>query len=134
KVVYDNALGKDDNDFTSLTALGGGSIVIHEVKSTKPAAFVSRDQQVDATSVSKLGLQAYPNPAISQFTIKVTGNNTRDAITMIVYNQMGQVVDVKRNLTSGQTIQVGAAYTQGTYFVEVIQGDKRERLQVVKTN
>jgi len=41
---------------------------------------------------------------------------------------------VKNNLFSGQTIQVGAAYKQGAYFVEVIQGEQRERLQVVKTN
>jgi hypothetical protein len=44
------------------------------------------------------------------------------------------VVDVKRNLFSGQVVQVGAGYKQGTYFVEVIQGEQKQNLQVVKTN
>ncbi|WP_240409902.1 MBG domain-containing protein [Flavisolibacter nicotianae] len=133
-IVYDNQLTNTDNNADPITVLGGGSIVIHQANSAKPVAPTVRATQVDLTPVSKLGLQAYPNPAISQFTVKLTGTNTTDAITMIVYNQMGQVLEVKRNLVSGQTVQIGASYKQGTYFVEVIQGDKRERLQVVKTN
>jgi hypothetical protein len=77
---------------------------------------------------------AYPNPAITHFNIKVSSSNRRDAITVIVYNQMGQVVDVKRGLLAGQVFQVGSAYKQGTYFVEMIQGSKKQRLQMVKTN
>ena len=83
---------------------------------------------------NKLTLKAYPNPAISQFNISLESNNTRDAITLKVYNQLGQVVDVKRNLFSGQVVQVGAAYKQGTYFIEVTQGEQKQNLQVVKSN
>ncbi|MBB1283471.1 T9SS type A sorting domain-containing protein, partial [Flavisolibacter sp. BT320] len=91
-------------------------------------------EQLSAILASKLTARVYPNPAISQFNISLESNNTRDAITLKVYNQLGQVVDVKRNLFSGQVVQVGAAYKQGTYFVEVTQGTQKQNLQLVKTN
>jgi hypothetical protein len=82
----------------------------------------------------EIGLQAYPNPAVTQFTVKVTSSDRQQPITVIVYDQLGKVLDVKRELRSGQVIQIGSNYTQGTYLIEVIQGNNRQRLQVVKTN
>jgi hypothetical protein len=82
----------------------------------------------------EIGLQVYPNPAITQFTVKVTSTDRQQPITVIIYDQLGKVLDVKRELRSGQVIQVGANYTQGAYFIEMIQGSNRKRLQVVKSN
>jgi peptide deformylase len=82
----------------------------------------------------ELSLQAYPNPAITHFNVRVLSPDREKAITVIVYDQLGKMLDVKRELRSGQVIQVGAGYTQGTYFIEMIQGTNRKRLQVVKTN
>jgi hypothetical protein len=135
-IVYDNGLNADENS-TAITALSGGSIVIHEVKSTRPESVRTPQQiapNVLAATANKLTLQAFPNPAITHFNLKLESNNTRDAITVRVFNQLGQVVDVKRNLFSGQVIQVGAAYKQGTYFVEVVQGEQKQSLQLVKSN
>jgi hypothetical protein len=64
----------------------------------------------------------------------VESNNTRDAITITVFNQLGQIVDLKRNVFSGQVLQIGSGYKQGTYFVEVTQGAQKQNLQLVKTN
>ncbi|MBB1287396.1 T9SS type A sorting domain-containing protein, partial [Flavisolibacter sp. BT320] len=134
-VVYDNQYGSEDGAVPT-TALGGGSIVIHEIKSGKTQS--AQDVQVAVnpalTLASKLTISAYPNPAVSQFNIRLESNNTREAITLKVFNQLGQVVDVKRNLFSGQVVQVGAAYKQGAYFVEVTQGEQKQNLQLVKTN
>ncbi|RYE16178.1 MAG: T9SS type A sorting domain-containing protein [Sphingobacteriales bacterium] len=134
--IYDNQLGTADNAELGInTVLGGGSVVIHEVKGKtqkiEEAQMVATPQ---LTMANKLTLKAYPNPAITQFNISLESNNTRDAITLKVYNQLGQVVDVKRNLFSGQVVQVGAAYKQGTYFIEVTQGEQKQTMQVVKSN
>ncbi|NTS43678.1 T9SS type A sorting domain-containing protein, partial [Flavisolibacter sp. BT320] len=134
-IVYDNGLGADENSIPP-TALGGGSIVIHEVKGGKTQKTEETQMVVSPqlTLANKLTLKAYPNPAVSHFNISLESNNTRDAITLKVYNQLGQVVDVKRNLFSGQVVQVGGAYKQGTYFLEVTQGEQKQNLQVVKSN
>ena len=133
-VVYDNQLGADEN-MEATTILGGGSIVIHQVKGkTQKAEEAQMVATPQLTLANKLSLKAYPNPAVSHFNISLESNNTRDAITLKVYNQLGQVVDVKRNLFSGQVVQVGGAYKQGTYFLEVTQGEQKQNLQVVKSN
>jgi uncharacterized protein (TIGR02145 family) len=50
-IVYDNNLGRDEND-VPLTALGGGSIVIHKANDNTP-----KSNQMDES-----GLKVYPNP------------------------------------------------------------------------
>ena len=50
-IVYDNNLGKDENDVPS-TALGGGSIVIHKADVKTPKSM----------QMAEFGLKVYPNP------------------------------------------------------------------------
>ncbi|GAP70274.1 hypothetical protein BA6E_12488, partial [Bacteroidales bacterium 6E] len=58
-VIYDNGLNAAENSDAS-TALGGGSIVIHEVKSNAKAK--SLEVEVLAGDVADNLLKAYPNP------------------------------------------------------------------------
>lgn len=112
-----------------------GNIVVHDGSGTSVDPSLTSVKDVNSISlVTGLALKAFPNPATLHFNLKVESNNVKDAITLKVFNQLGQVVDVKRNLFSGQVIQVGAAYKQGTYFVEVTQGEQKQNLQLVKTN
>ncbi|HEV7331858.1 MAG TPA: T9SS type A sorting domain-containing protein, partial [Flavisolibacter sp.] len=135
ELLYDNNVtALVGEEYNTGTQIGGGSIVIHQPAGKKSEAAIASAQVASINVAQRLTLKAYPNPAVSQFNISLESNNTRDAITLKVYNQLGQVVDVKRNLFSGQVVQVGAAYKQGTYFIEVTQGEQKQNLQVVKTN
>jgi hypothetical protein len=124
-----------DCDATSEVSVSGnaGNSSLAPSTITAPVTIMTAPVISEKTE-DMLLVTAYPNPAITHFNIKVSSSNRRDAITVIVYNQMGQVVDVKRGLLAGQVFQVGSAYKQGTYFVEMIQGSKKQRLQMVKTN
>jgi hypothetical protein len=44
----------------------------------------------------------------------------------------GKVIEVKRALMAGQTLQLGANYRPGMYFIELIQGAQRKIVKVVK--
>jgi MBG domain (YGX type)/Ig-like domain CHU_C associated len=59
-IVYDNNLGKDENDVPS-TVLGGGSIVIHRAddKTTKSIQMAETNK---STEMTEFGVKAYPNP------------------------------------------------------------------------
>jgi uncharacterized protein (TIGR02145 family) len=50
-IVYDNNLGKDENDIPA-TVLGGGSIVIHK----------SKESNTKSNQTTEFGLKVYPNP------------------------------------------------------------------------
>jgi hypothetical protein len=78
-------------------------------------------------------LISYPNPTSSQFNIKLESANLKDAISITVYSINGKVVEKKQNLTAGQIIQLGASYRLGVYILEMIQGNLRKELKLVKT-
>jgi hypothetical protein len=138
-LVFTNDMLANGN--SALTTLGGGKLNVRNASTTistttvsAPIATRTAEMTEQMIVPNKLTASAFPNPAITHFNIKLTSNNTRDAITLRVFNQLGQIVDVKRGLTSGQVIQVGSGYKQGTYYVEVMQGEQKQSLQVVKTN
>ncbi|WP_066403007.1 MBG domain-containing protein [Flavisolibacter tropicus] len=129
-VVYDNQLGSADNAELT-TVLGGGSIVIHEVKSNKSVA-LARSQEMDITSTVEFGLQAFPNPTTAQFNLKLESNNTTDPITLRVSDLSGRIVRTIPSLTAGQTLQLGSEYRPGVYIIEMIQGNSRKQVKLIK--
>ncbi len=87
-IVYDNGLGADDNSDAS-TALGGGSIVIHEVKSNgKKAAEIMVANEVESSS-----FLAYPNPFTDRLKFEFSSPVATDA-RLDVYDATGRLVKV----------------------------------------
>lgn len=76
-------------------------------------------------------VSASPNPG-HQFTIYLQGSDNKRKIALKVYDIVGRLVDVKNNLTTGQTIILGSNYKPGTYFIEAVQGEHRKIIKVVK--
>ncbi|HTH32258.1 MAG TPA: T9SS type A sorting domain-containing protein, partial [Lacibacter sp.] len=127
-VVYDNQMGKDENG-DDATVLGGGSIVIHEVKKKtsnrmEAPAFVLAPQDFN---VKVLG-----NPSLTTFRLQLQSNNMQEKFTVKVVDVNGRLIEVQQNLYTGQVIELGSKYTQGTYFAEVMQGTNRKVVKLVK--
>jgi len=59
-IVYDNNLGKDENDVPT-TALGGGSIVIHKADD-KTSKSIQMTETTESIQMAEFGVKAYPNP------------------------------------------------------------------------
>ena len=88
-IVYDNGLGADDNSDVS-TALGGGSIVIHEVKSNAK----NKDVQIAiANEVETSSFLAYPNPFTDRLKFEFSSPVATDA-RLDVYDATGRLVKV----------------------------------------
>jgi hypothetical protein len=77
-------------------------------------------------------IKATPNPTTSRFNVKLESPNTKDPMTLKVIDLSGKVIEVRNNLVAGQTLQLGNNYRPGMYFVELIQGDKRRIVKLVK--
>ncbi|HAH22939.1 MAG TPA: hypothetical protein DCL77_04120, partial [Prolixibacteraceae bacterium] len=99
-VIYDNNMGKDENDLP-LTALGGGSIVIHEVK-TKAAIIIPESP---SATVEPL-LKAYPNPFTEKLNIEFASATDTQA-TLEIYSITGAKL---ATLFNGQ-VNKGQLYT-----------------------
>lgn len=79
----------------------------------------------------QFNLQAYPNPSPAFFTLKLE-SNSREMMTLRIVDNMGKVMEIRNNLTAGQTVQVGATYRPGIYFAELIQGTNRKVVKLLK--
>jgi hypothetical protein len=85
-------------------------------------------------SITELDLQVVTNPARGHvpFKLRVTSNNMKDGISLRVMNGAGKVVTHKQSIRPGQTFDVGASYLPGMYFAEVLQGQKRKVVKLLK--
>ena len=46
----------------------------------------------------------------------------------------GQVVEKHEKIASDKVLRLGHKWTSGTYFAEVIQGDQRKVVKIIKAN
>jgi hypothetical protein len=136
-VVYDNNIGADDNA-PAATALGGGSIVIHEAKSgsnivAEPiitAASVT-DEPADDSKPFKVNIAQ--NPTTTAFKIQVE-SDTKELITIRLYDVFGNMVGRIANIQRNAVVTTGDQLNGGTYFAEIVQGEKRKLVKLIKLN
>ncbi|NEU09389.1 T9SS type A sorting domain-containing protein, partial [Flavihumibacter sp. R14] len=146
QVVYDNNLGKDENDLPT-TLLGGGSIVIHEVKggkqsSTTPLANNSHDgldmKLVEPVLEQKIKLGAYPNPFGKLATIAFTLPTDEQLVTLDVYDLKGSRVKrmYEGKAAAQQTLEFefnGSNLSPGMYLLRLTTPKKVENFKMIMT-
>ena len=86
---------------------------------------------LDLQTVKALQVTATPNPSSSHFTL-VTRSNSNNALTIMVTDVAGRVVEKKLNVAANGTVQLGHSLPTGIYFVEVRQGDQKQNLKLIK--
>lgn len=81
----------------------------------------------------KLFASALPNPSTHHFNLVI---NSSDAtpVTVQVVDMMGRVIETHSKIASTGILRLGHNWGAGTYFAEVIQGDQRKVIRIVKTN
>ena len=57
---------------------------------------------------------------------------TKNRIIQKVYDLFGRQIEVKNNVAPNSSVQLGGNYISGVYMVDIIQGDKRQQLKLVK--
>ena len=79
---------------------------------------------------NKLAIVAMPNPSAKGFTINVTGE-IRSQLKLRVMDISGRIIETK-NVISNQTIRIGDNYRTGIYLAEIMQGNERKIVKLVK--
>ncbi|MDZ4328996.1 MAG: MBG domain-containing protein, partial [Flavobacterium sp.] len=115
-VVYDNQIGAADNA-DATTAIGGGSIVIHEVKKNGAAKVVIVEKTPE---IVPFAITAYPNPSAQYFIIDIKGG-TSEKTEVIVYDILGRMVKHIQNSDSKE-IKFGEELSSGSYIAIINQG------------
>jgi hypothetical protein len=132
-VLFTNAL---EGANTVRTKLSNGKNNVRSASAMPSSTIASTEtvtQQVliRETPVDKLSVTAYPNPSASQFNLRLSSDKG-EAITIRIVNGQGSVIETRTNIVAGQAVQLGAGYKPGMYYVEVMQGNNKKQLKLVK--
>lgn len=71
------------------------------------------------------------NPTRGQFLI-TTKSQLQQPINIVVMDNLGRTIELKKNIPANTSLQIGAHYRPGVYFAEVRQGEHRSFLKLVK--
>jgi hypothetical protein len=126
---------------TSEMLLAGGNLVVRSgfslgTATTTAAPITSiggvQGNKLEEVKATRFDVIAFPNPSKAQFNVKVTSDNNRDKIELRVVNANGRIVRIIPSVQPGQTILLGNEYRPGVYFLEMIQGNNRKMVRLMK--
>lgn len=107
-------------------AAGGAGSSVQEFTAAMEKANV-----LDLQSIGTLQVTATPNPSAGPFTL-VTRSSSDKALTIMVTDVAGRVVEKKLHVAANGTVQLGQQLPSGIYFVEVRQGEQKKNLKLIK--
>jgi len=96
-----------------------------------PVTIVCRESV--SSFVSDLDISIYPNPSNTTFTINPHFNN-EGTYSLIIRDILGRIVEQYSELDSKNLFVFGKLLPNGIYITEVIKGNKRTLIKLVKSN
>ena len=115
---------------TILQTLGGGNVQVKNAATTIAAPKAIKPTEVPIVEIEPLTLKAYPNPSTNYFTMKLQ-SRINEKVQLKVFDASGRPVYLTEG-SSNQTYRFGDNFTSGTYFLNVIQGEKQQVLKLIK--
>jgi hypothetical protein len=89
--------------------------------------------QPETLTVSQVfDAKVMPNPTTSSFNLVVSGSS-ESTVSVRILDMFGKVVE-KRDRVPVGTLRMGDGWSAGTYFAEVIQGQLKKVIKIVKLN
>ncbi|WP_210465319.1 MBG domain-containing protein [Rufibacter roseolus] len=135
--VYDNMIGAQDNaDISTVTntTLGGGSIVIHEVKTTTKSSSAIAVAELPVNQEVKF--TSYPNPLTDEASVEFSVAQD-EAYSLDIYDMKGSLVKQlqKGKAKNAETITAkwdARSANVGVYIIRLTKGNEVKTLRVVR--
>jgi hypothetical protein len=89
------------------------------------------DPNTPTTSTENLKVNVAPNPSTSNFRLSVVSEST-GPITIKISDAYGRVKATITGVQNNQVVTFGENYIPGTYFTEVVQGNKQKTVMLIK--
>ena len=79
----------------------------------------------------KLSITVMPNPASHYFTCITRGNVDKSVLVRITDNA-GRMIELKLNMPANNTFLIGNNYSAGIYYAELMQGNEKVIIKLIK--
>jgi hypothetical protein len=80
-----------------------------------------------------LDVKAMPNPGTDNFSMVINSNDA-SPVTIRISDISGRLIETHEKVTSTGIVKLGQAWKSGIYFAEVVQGDQRQVVKLIKIN
>ena len=74
-----------------------------------------------------------PNPSNTIFNLAINGSN-KTPVHIRVTDISGRIIEQYDKVSANTSVKLGQKLSAGSYYVEVMQGDQRKFLKIIKTN
>ncbi|MCX6292530.1 MAG: T9SS type A sorting domain-containing protein [Bacteroidetes bacterium] len=75
--------------------------------------------------------EIYPNPTSDHFTLRIISPDNSKCM-LIIKDLLGRELERRENISAGEPIDFGFYLSNGIYFAEVIQGNERKVLRLIR--
>ena len=121
-------------DAVNASISNSGARKTAEVHILNSAVAASKTINTDAFDINPVaGLQATvsPNPSTNYFTINITAQAS-EPVLLIVSDLSGRVIEQRKIENKIQAVQIGNAWINGLYILELRQGTERKVFKLIK--
>jgi hypothetical protein len=118
-------------EITFIGVRADGSRCFQTTTVTTPLVCASRSGASNLVDDQSLEMTLSPNPSNTTTSFVLNGVSGL-AYTVNVRDIKGQTVDSFQNLNSGASLEIGANYEAGVYFIEVVSSNGVKRKKFVK--
>jgi len=78
-----------------------------------------------------LQAEVMPNPSSTFFNLAIRGSNNLP-ITIKIMDIFGRVVERHERIAANTVLKIGYGWINGSYYAEIIQGDQRKIIKILK--
>jgi predicted extracellular nuclease len=91
----------------------------------------SFNNEVNPETLYSLKVKTLPNPSSTYFTISIESANDSPVFIKVV-DVFGRVISSLSNISPNSNVRLGNELSSGLYFAEIIQGNERKTVKLVK--
>ncbi len=91
----------------------------------------NQGEQKDEVSAQGFKITITPNPAVGYFNL-VAVSNDKDQVAVRILDISGRVLEDHGKVNSNSILRIGEKLSAGTYLVEVMKGDQRKVVKIIK--
>jgi hypothetical protein len=120
---------------TNERMLSGGNIQISGSNISTPAIRRANDEIITAMPLGNekvFDLKVFDNPTLHGFGLQPLSTDKQSRMLLRITDVNGRLIAVYDQLKDGQNLKIGDDYIQGVYFAELIQGNQRKVIRLLK--
>jgi hypothetical protein len=103
--------------------------VAHDMSGPVTNNILSEEERAKITG--GLAVKVMPNPSTSSFNIYINSDDDKERIVIQVFDLFGRKVE-ERIANKGAVVRIGDNYQPGVYLVNIIQGNGRKEIKLIK--